>query len=335
MKRIFAVFGLLVLSLLLSCCSDSSDSNPPSNAKSITAFAFEDPAADGTIDESAHTIEVIVPFGTDVTALVPTIVYTGDSITPPGGETQDFSGPVVYTVTAEDASTQDYTITVTVPAFVCGDPLYYQGETYPTVEIGTQCWLAKNLNAGTMVLLADGQGTSCSAIEKYCYADDESNCDTYGGLYTWTQAMCDGVQTEGEQGICPAGWHVPSDPEYVVLTNYLGSASCANYRTGNSNYCGAPAGDMLKAAGLCEGRANCGDSGFNGLMGGLSSSTAYGSPSRIFLQIGVETGFWTSSKNSNNYESWRSGLAVDQAGVNDTYFYSAWDNGKSVRCVKD
>jgi uncharacterized protein (TIGR02145 family) len=179
---------------------------------------------------------------------------------------------------------------------------------------------------------------SCDTIEKYCYDDDEGNCSTFGGLYMWTQAMCEGAQFEGAQGICPAGWHIPSDPEYVTLTNFLDEAPlgyCADYRVGNSNYCGAPAGDKLKAEGLCQGRDFCGDSGFNGLLGGVSTSTAYGSPERYFLGIGTYAVFWTSSKGPNNYESWRSGLAIDQAGVDGTYFYSAWDSGRSIRCVKD
>ena len=310
----------------------------PSDAKAITSFTFEDPPVVGTIYEASHTIEVVAPSGTDVTVLIPTIAHTGASINPLSGEAQDFTDPLVYTVTAADTSTQDYTATVTVAEFVCGDPLYYEGEIYSTVEIGTQCWLAKNLNVGTMVFLADGQGTSCSEIEKYCYDDNESNCETYGGLYTWTQAMCEGAQNEGAQGICPVGWHIPSDPEFVTLTNYLSGSNCSNYRSGNSNYCGAPAGDMMKAEGLCQGRNYCGDSGFNGLLGGNSSSTAYGSPTRTFSGMGSNITFWTSSiypSNSIYDESWRSGLAIDQSGVDGTYFFSAWDNGKPIRCVKD
>jgi hypothetical protein len=66
------------------------------------------------INEEAKTIALTVPFGTDVTALVPTIVHTGASVSPASGATQDFTSPVNYTVTAEDTSTQAYLVTVTV-----------------------------------------------------------------------------------------------------------------------------------------------------------------------------------------------------------------------------
>jgi hypothetical protein len=94
--------------------------NLPSNAKAITAFSFASPAATGTIDESAHTIAVTVPYGTAVTALIASFTTTGASVTV-GGMAQEsgttannFTSPVTYKVTAADASTQDYLVTVTV-----------------------------------------------------------------------------------------------------------------------------------------------------------------------------------------------------------------------------
>jgi len=90
---------------------------PPSSTKAITAFNFVSPAATGvTINESDHTIALIVPFGTDVSALVPTITITGASVSPASGVANNFTSPVTYRVTAANASTQDYTVTVTVAA---------------------------------------------------------------------------------------------------------------------------------------------------------------------------------------------------------------------------
>ncbi|MDG6244517.1 MAG: PGF-pre-PGF domain-containing protein, partial [Methanolobus sp.] len=82
-------------------------------AKSITGFSFTDPAVTGDINEAARTISITVPYGTDVSSLTPTIVHTGASITPGSGITQDFTNPVIYTVTAEDGTTRSYTVTVT------------------------------------------------------------------------------------------------------------------------------------------------------------------------------------------------------------------------------
>ena len=84
----------------------------PNPAKAITAFSFTSPAATGVINESTHTIAVTVPYGTNVTALTPTITHTGASISPTGA--QNFTNPVTYTVTAADATTQAYVVTVTI-----------------------------------------------------------------------------------------------------------------------------------------------------------------------------------------------------------------------------
>lgn len=86
-----------------------------SGAKAITSFAFTSPPASGTIDEPGKTIHISVPSGTNVTALVPTIaVSAGSTVSPASGEAQDFTSPVIYTVTAEDGTTQTYTVSVTV-----------------------------------------------------------------------------------------------------------------------------------------------------------------------------------------------------------------------------
>ena len=100
-----------------------------SSAKAITAFSFQGltPAVVGTVNEAAHTIALTVPAATSLTALVPTITTTGASVSPASGVANNFTNPVTYTVTAADASTQAYTVTVTLAAgsLAIGDP--YQG----------------------------------------------------------------------------------------------------------------------------------------------------------------------------------------------------------------
>ncbi|HTM68404.1 MAG TPA: S8 family serine peptidase, partial [Candidatus Binatia bacterium] len=85
-------------------------------AKAITSFAFNglSPAVTGTINETDHTVAATVPYGTNVTALVPTIAITGASVNPASGAAQNFTNPVTYTVTAADTSTQAYVVTVTI-----------------------------------------------------------------------------------------------------------------------------------------------------------------------------------------------------------------------------
>lgn len=101
-------------------------------AKAITAFSFVAPAVTGVIDETTHTIAVTVPFGTNVTALAPTIATsTGATVSPASGVAQDFTNPVIYTVTAANGSTQTYVVTVTVASAtnhtISGTIKYYDG----------------------------------------------------------------------------------------------------------------------------------------------------------------------------------------------------------------
>lgn len=88
-----------------------------SSAKSITSFAFNGltPAVNAIIDENAKTIAATVPAGTSLTALVPTIAVSADAtVSPASGEAKDFTSAVTYTVTAQDGTTQAYTVTVSL-----------------------------------------------------------------------------------------------------------------------------------------------------------------------------------------------------------------------------
>ena len=101
-------------------CSSPSNQPPPSSERALTAFGFSSPAAQGNIDEKGKTIDVTVPFGTDLRALVATFTTTGVSVTvkdvaqASGTTANDFSGPVSYLVGAADGSTATYVVLVRV-----------------------------------------------------------------------------------------------------------------------------------------------------------------------------------------------------------------------------
>ena len=119
MKQLILGSFIVAMGIMLAGCSESSDPADPavlSSAKAITAFSFASPAAAGTVTEASHTIAITVPSGTDVTALIPTITHTGKSINPASGVPNDFTSPVHYVVTAENATTSDYEVTVTIAA---------------------------------------------------------------------------------------------------------------------------------------------------------------------------------------------------------------------------
>jgi hypothetical protein len=105
---LLAVFALTIVS-----CGDDDPAPVPSSAKEILSFSFTSPPATGVI--AGTSITVAVPFGTDVSALTPTITVSDlATVSPTSGTAQNFSNPVTYTVTAEDGTTQAYTVTVTL-----------------------------------------------------------------------------------------------------------------------------------------------------------------------------------------------------------------------------
>lgn len=125
------------------------------------------------------------------------------------------------TVTSADSSE---TVVVTLiqsrmPA--CGQPITdpRDGKTYNTIQMGTQCWMLQSLNLGAFLNISQNQ-TNNGIFEKYCLENQESNCDLYGGLYQWDEAM-QYSELPGSQGICMPGWHLPADSEWDVLRHYL------------------------------------------------------------------------------------------------------------------
>ena len=110
-------------------------------AKAITAFGFLGltPTVTGTITEANHTIALTVPYGTNVSALVPTITTTGASVSPASGVAHDFTSPRTYTVTAADGTTQAYAVTVTVAAAVIGQS-YGGGKIAYILQSGDPGW---------------------------------------------------------------------------------------------------------------------------------------------------------------------------------------------------
>ena len=120
------------------------------------------------------------------------------------------------------------------------------GNIYDAVQIGNQVWMAENLRT---TKYADGtaipMGTSTSATTAYCYApgsnqnneENMGNVARYGYLYNWPAVMhgasSSASNPSGVQGVCPTGWHVPSDAEWTQLTNYVGSQT--QYQCNNSS----------------------------------------------------------------------------------------------------
>ncbi len=210
--------------------------------------------------------------------------------------------------------------------FACGEDLIdlRDGQIYNTVQIGTQCWMAENMNVGTMIN-GSSNPTDNGTIEKYCYNNEEDSCNMYGGLYQWDEMMQYST-TPGVQGICPTGWHLPTDTEWCILENEVdsGTVSCSAF-----GWRGTDAGGNLKETGTTHwSTPNTGATN-------LSNFTALGSGYRhtngTFYNLNNVAKFWTS--NENGISAWRRVMDNMLAKVGRHYNYKT--NGNSVRCLQD
>jgi uncharacterized protein (TIGR02145 family) len=205
--------------------------------------------------------------------------------------------------------------TATIP-WTCNNPFTdsHDGKTYNTVLIGIQCWMAQNLNIGIRVNGSVDQ-TNNSIIEKYCFNDDENNCNTYGGLYQWDETMQYST-TPIALGICPTGWHLPTDNEWNDLTNYLGGESFS--------------GGKLKEAGYTHWSLPnawaTNSTGFTALPGGARTNIGdFGSLTRMAY-------FWSSVQNGAP-NAWARGLSYLESSVMPYQYNKIF--GFSIRCIKD
>ena len=203
----------------------------------------------------------------------------------------------------------------------------FEGQVYNTIQIFSQCWLKENLNAGEMIPGSMEQSNN-GIIEKYCYDNDTNNCNAYGGLYKWAEMM-QYLPQQGSQGICPTGWHIPTDEEWKVLEGAVDSQYwIGDPAWGNIYWRGYDAGANLKTTAGWSGSGNGTDLfGFSGLPGGFHFKDG-------FFSIISHFGYWWSSAMKDNTEPWYRYLGYfspevcrDKANINEFGF--------SVRCLRD
>ncbi len=210
-------------------------------------------------------------------------------------------------------------INVHNPAKTYGSMTDQQGNVYKTIVIGSQEWMAENLKTSiyrngnpisTNLTDAEWQNTLTTQISAWCfYNNDNQNECPYGKLYNW-YAVTD------SRNLCPTGWHVPSEAEWIILTDYFGG--------------GPVSGGKLKSTGFQfwespnSGATNI--SGFSGLPGAFRNNLG------SYANLGV-FGFWWSSSEYDLYSARYQSLYAygDGTGIGN----SEKRAGYSVRCLKD
>src|SRR5680860_1009924 len=251
-----------------------------------------------------------------------TVTYQWQSATTSGGFYTNISSATASTYTLVIGNVGKY---IKVVATATGSYTGAQTSAASAVvsdsnwlAIGVQAWAKANLNVGTMVPGTLGGSnttnqTNNSIIEKYCYQNNPANCTTYGGLYQWNEAM-QYVTTEGAQGICPAGSHIPSDNDWKILEMQLGMSQAQADATGWSR--GTDQGTQLQPGG---------SSGLNIPLAGYRATDG------TLLNLSAATYLWSSSESSTS--AWIRRLNWGTATV-----YRSTDDkggGYSVRCVRN
>jgi uncharacterized protein (TIGR02145 family) len=216
---------------------------------------------------------------------------------------------------------QEKPSTIVIPGPTITDA---ENNTYKTVTIGTQTWMAENLkvtkyNDGAAIPnITDNTKWSQLSTGAWAYCNnDASNNVKYGKLYNWYAVS---KTTNGNKNVCPSAWHVPTDAEWTVLTDYLGGESVA--------------GGKMKEVGTTNWQSPNTDatnmSLFTGLPGGCRDSLGY------YCGIGNYGGNWWSST-ASDYDSsraWYCSLIYNNGNARrETYHGNK--GGLSVRCLMD
>ena len=317
---------ILAWTISTSCGESSDPVDIGFFATPTVAFAGNDTAVEGGVN-SLYLTANIPEIGEGLWS-----VLFGE-----GGTFEDATNPatlftgrpeITYTLQWEISTACDFTtdeVNVTFNPWQCGLPFYdtRDGQTYETVQIGEQCWMAENLNIGTMIN-GSGNQSDNGEIEKYCYSKSTGNCDTYGGLYQWDEMM-QYTTTQGVQGICMEGWHLPTDAEWCILEQEVDpTITCSS-----TGWRGVDGGGKLKESGTTHWNSpNTGatnSSGFTALPGGIRDADG------SFGGLGY-VGYWWSSSEGGASSVWYRYLGFGYAQVGrDGYDVSG---GFAVRCLK-
>ena len=186
----------------------------------------------------------------------------------------------------------------------------------PTITIGYQKWMTRNLNVSTFKngdvipqakTIEEWEAFGKTGEPAWCYYDnDPANGDKYGRLYNW-------YAVNDRRGLAPRGFHVPTDAEWTVITDYLGGADIAGYK-------------MKTRSGWNNEGNGTNSSGFSGLPGGWRNSFG------TFLLEGYDGNWWSSSEN-NTTDAWYRNLDYLDGIVLRHDLHKG--NGFSVRCLRD
>lgn len=227
------------------------------------------------------------------------------------------------------------------PDISYGEMTDYDGNSYATLEIGDQTWMAENLR---VTHFADGSAIPGledesawedleSTQKAYCWYENlEENGGSYGALYTWAAALNGSTGSENStqliQGVCPDGWHLPNDAEWKEMEMFLGMSQDQSDKV---DWRGTNEGSQIKERGfshwVASSEEGTNSSGFTAIPGGFRSSKGG------FYSLGKDATFWTADEEAGTERAWYRTLNFEKERI--YRHYNDMKQGLSVRCVKD
>ncbi|MDR2583928.1 MAG: hypothetical protein LBC75_10655 [Fibromonadaceae bacterium] len=303
-------FFLLATIFLLISCTDFKRDNPydPDGIN----YVGDEPSSSSNVEPPPPPPSSSSSSVPSSSSVVPVVPSSSSVASPPPSSSSSSSRPSSSSVAPVVPSSSSVP---TQSGIVYGTPASYENETYQTVVIGTQTWMARNLNYAAPGSKC-GNGSSLSD-------ENTATCNTYGRLYNWATAMaldasCNSTSCASQvgakhQGICPSGWHIPSDAEWTTLTDHVGASI---------------AGTKLKATSGWNSNGNGQDTyGFAALPGGDGYSDG------SFSNVDNYGYWWSATEDNANYAYYRD-MGYDYEDVSRNYNYKYYGLF-SVRCLQD
>jgi uncharacterized protein (TIGR02145 family) len=209
------------------------------------------------------------------------------------------------------------------PKIEHGSVIDYDGNTYNTTKIGTQWWMTENLkvihyrDGSAIENITDSSAWAYLTTGAYCwYNNNEATYKAnYGALYNWYTIV-------DSRNLCPSGWHVPNDNEWITLITYLGCEAIAGIKLKEvGDYYWSPSTTMSDNS-----------SDFSALAGGQRINAPVGTfngSSTPFYYMGRIATWWNTTSTTSEHE-----LEVDANRSGTEKYYFQKNQGYSIRCIK-
>jgi uncharacterized protein (TIGR02145 family) len=343
MKKLFLTLG--IVALFVACQKDTSTQNMSSNDVLISGFDCSGVKITGTLKkgEVATNVSATLTYTggnakTYITKSYSSTGVTGLTANLPAGTLLNGGGSLQFFISGTPASSGTATFSIAFGGKTCAINLIVidnvqqptsgygpnisdnDGNTYKTVYIGTQQWMAENLktakyNDGTAIPnVTDKMQWQKNTTGAWSYHDNnQMNNAKYGKLYNWFAVS---PTTNGNKNVCPTGWHVPTDAEWTVLTDYLGGESVA--------------GGKMKEVGTASWNSPNTDATNTSLFTGLPGGGRYGLGNYYYFGDG---GHWWSSTENGTVNAWGRTLGSSGGTAFRNDYYKGY--GFSVRCLRD